>query len=221
MINWLFSRLQRPERGWDPVPDAYAREYAERQWLGDTAELTDRIEAETLPLAGREVLDLGAGPGHFTRAFAERGANVTWFDVSRNYQAFARERLADLNGGSGTVAWELGYLEEAARLGRTFDLVFSKICWYYCMDDRRFARLVHGLVRPGGWAYLITPYLESPEQQIGTLHRLRGRINDRLGIKVGHPYPTRDLIERVWRGLAVQEFSIETSPRNVTIRFRR
>ena len=50
MINWLFSRVQRPERGWDPVPGAYAREYAERQWRGDTAELTDRVEADTVPV---------------------------------------------------------------------------------------------------------------------------------------------------------------------------
>ena len=27
MINWLFSRVQRPERGWDPVPADHAQQY--------------------------------------------------------------------------------------------------------------------------------------------------------------------------------------------------
>ena len=218
MINQLFSRLQRPERGWDPVPDAYAREYAEAQWRLDTDALVDAVERETQPLAGKEVLDLGAGPGHFTGAFAARGARVTWYDISRNYQALARERLVDRNGG---IEWQLGYLDEAASLGRRFDLVFSRICWYYCVSDRRFARQIHALVRPGGWAHIVTPYLESREHSVSLSHRVRGQLNDRLALKIGHPFPTRRLIERVWRGLPMQHFDLDVSPRNVTVRFRR
>jgi SAM-dependent methyltransferase len=218
MINYLFSRVQRPERGWDPVPAPYAAAYAEQQWGADTRAVVDDLAERIGDLGGRRVLDLGGGPGHYTAEFARRGARVTWHDVSDAYRRLAHERLGSL---AEDVEWSLGYLEEAARFGPVFDLVFNRICWYYCMSDRHFARLVHGLVKPGGWAYIVTPYLESPTKRARLLHRARGRLNEHLGIKIGHPFPSLRLFRRVWRGLETRRFELEPNERNVTVLFQR
>lgn len=217
MINQLFSLIQRPERGWDPVPADHARGYAEEQWRTDTAPLADRLEQRVGSFRGRSVLDLGAGPGSYTLEFAKRGANVTWFDVSRTYRELARERIA---AQGAAVEFHLGYLEQARELGRRFDLVFSRICWYYSMSDRAFARILHGLVAPGGWAYVVTPCIEGWTDAAAT-HRLRSKLNDLTGLKVGHPFPTRALFRRVWAGLEMSEVEIDTPGRNVSILFRR
>lgn len=218
MINYLFSRVQRPERGWDPVPADYAAGYAEQQWGVDTRAAVDALEARIGPLAGRRVLDLGGGPGHYTHEFASRGARVTWHDVSATYRGIARNRLGP---AADRVEWSLGYLEDAARLGPAFDLVYNRICWYYCMSDRHFARIVHGLVRPGGWAYIVTPYLDAAGQRAGLRHRARGWLNERLALKIGHPYPTERLFRRVWRALETRQFELERSERNITVLFQR
>ncbi len=34
MINRLHAQFHRPENGWDPVPSAYARNYAGNEWHG-------------------------------------------------------------------------------------------------------------------------------------------------------------------------------------------
>ncbi len=217
MINQLLARVQRPERGWDPVPAEHAASYSNDQWSSDTAPLTDAIEQRVGPLAGREVLDLGGGPGSYTLAFARRGARVTWFDVSAHYREIARRRV---ESAGEQALFATGYLEEAPGLGRRFDLVFNRICWYYSMHDRAFARIVHGLVAPGGWAHVVTPCIDLyGETSLG--HRLRSRLNATTGFKIGHPFPTRRHFRRVWQGLECRTLEHGTSGRNATLWLQR
>ena len=118
--------------------------------------LLDQLEDWLGGLAGKRVLDLGGGPGHYTIAFARRGASVTWFDVSRNYQAMAQAKAAELLVAD-RVQFCLGYMDDASRaLADRYDLVFNRICWNYGRSDRAFADVVYQLVRPGGCGYVDT-----------------------------------------------------------------
>ena len=114
MINWLHQRLHDPAAGWDPIPGDYAREYARGEWANVDAGLLDGLESEIGSLRGRSVLDLGGGPGQFSVAFARRGARVTWFDVSGNYERIAREHARD---EGVEIDFVQGYLEQAVALG--------------------------------------------------------------------------------------------------------
>jgi len=71
--------------------DPAAREYDAAR-PSYPAALFDELEAEAGPLAGRLVLDWGAGTGISGRQLAERGARVVLLDVGEQMLRFARAR---------------------------------------------------------------------------------------------------------------------------------
>lgn len=192
MINRLHALLHRPEKGWDPVPAGYAAEYSRSEWdEGANEALLDELDRWAGGIAGKRVLDLGGGPGQYSVAFAKRKAIVTWHDVSRNYLEIAKRRAAD---EGVDVTFSIGYMEEAKG---TFDVVFNRICWYYCIDDRSFAKTVFDLVEPGGVGYIDTANSSEASTDPTTTLRLRTALNDRLGFKIGHPLPPHGRIARL------------------------
>lgn len=193
MINRLHSLFHRPEKGWDPVSTEYASQYAEGQWRNLNVSLINELEERIGGFRDKRVLDLGGGPGQYSVAFAQRGARVTWHDVSRTYQKIAASRAAD---AGVAVDFSLGYIDEADRFaGNPFDFVFIRLAWYYCINDRAFARLVYSIVKPGGAAYIDTntPAFEN----IRGIRHLFYFLNNHIGWKIGHPHPPRGRIARL------------------------
>jgi 2-polyprenyl-3-methyl-5-hydroxy-6-metoxy-1,4-benzoquinol methylase len=206
MINSLHARLHRPEKGWDPVPAAYAAEYSRAEWSrGADESLLDELDRWVHGLSGKRVLDLGGGPGHYSVAFAKRKALVTWHDVSRNYLDIAKRKAAE---AGVDVTFSLGYLEDARG---SFDLVFNRICWYYCRNDRQFAKTFFELVAPGGAGYIDTANSRDPSARSSLAQRVRAALNDRLGLKIGHPLPPHGRIERLLRQHGVEKLVTDYS----------
>lgn len=145
----------------------------------------DSLEERFGPLRGKRVLDLGGGPGHYSIAFAARGAEVTWHDVSRRYLEMTRLKAAQ---HGVVINLSLGYLEDARRFaGVGFDLVFCRICWRYCRNDRDFARLFYSLLAPNGVGYIDTNI--GIDSSASRRQCLQYRLNAAFGWKVGHPNP--------------------------------
>ena len=191
MINWLFSQLQRPERGWDPVPAEHAQQYSRGEWERVSEAVLDQLDEWLGGLAGKRVLDLGGGPGQYTVALARRGALVTWFDVSSNYLAMAQARAAELQVAD-RIQFRLGYMDDAPRvLAEQYDLVFNRVCWNYGRNDRSFANVIYQLVRPGGSGYIDTTNTLFAAGQLSGSARLRTWLNAACSIKIGHPNPPR------------------------------
>src|SRR5437868_9690221 len=106
-VNLLHSWLHRVETGWDPIPRDYAAEYEQRAWnIYNNENLVERLASLANGLAGKRVLDLGGGPGQYSVLFAQRGAQVVWHDVSREYARIARNRALAANV---EVEFSLGY----------------------------------------------------------------------------------------------------------------
>lgn len=207
LVNELLSYLQRPEKGWDPISKHYAEAYAQREWRHVDETLIDRLEAWLGGFPGKRVLDLGGGPGHFSVAFAKRGAEVIWHDVSLNYLEIAKRHAAS---HGVRVGFSLGYMEEARKFRATpFDLVFNRVCWYYCMNDARFARLLYSLLKPGGVAYVetnvFTGYPRSP------VRKIQQWLNNVVGYKIGHPFPPRGRVSKLFRRFPVEVLLDESS----------
>jgi SAM-dependent methyltransferase len=219
MINRFHSFFFTPLKGWDPVPSEHARRYAEGEWKEVDNSLVDMIEQRLGGLRDRRVLDLGGGPGQYSVAFAKRGANVTWHDVSENYRTFAADH-AKKEGVS--VEFSLGYLEDAIKyMDRPFDLVFSRLSWSYCMADGPFAQLFYDLVLPGmiGYIDVNTPAFAGHE----TWRRSIVYAVDRyMKIKIGHPYPQHGRVASLLLRHPMHRVEIDYSlPTNDRILFRK
>ncbi|SEA27850.1 Methyltransferase domain-containing protein [Thiothrix caldifontis] len=216
MINWLHSKWHRPEKGWDPVDPAWALEYAEAEWRMVDHALLDTLEAKLGGLAGKRVLDMGAGAGQYSVALAQRGADVTWHDISRTYRTFAQAKAAD---AGVTLHWSLGYLEETQALpAASFDLIFNRICWYYCQNDQAFARQLWGLLKPAGVLYIHTPNSQFHGEGMPTLARLRTWLNAQTGFKVGHPMLPPRRVANLFAALPISRLEADyRDPRNDVI----
>jgi SAM-dependent methyltransferase len=111
----------------------------------------DRLVDDVLAYArldGRRALEVGAGTGKATLAFAERGVAVTALEPDPAMAAVLTRRVADRPGITVTVAT----FEEAVGLppaGARFDLVYSAQAWHWTDPDTRWARAAAAL-RPGG-----------------------------------------------------------------------
>jgi 2-polyprenyl-3-methyl-5-hydroxy-6-metoxy-1,4-benzoquinol methylase len=200
LINHIHSIIYRPERGWDPVPRDHAERYSRDAWKCLDTNLIEAIGMRLGGFEGKAVLDLGGGPGQYSVAFAERGAYVHWHDISNRYREMLKKRL---DGSNLKIKMTLGYLEDIkqTRIYSTYDLVFCRACWNYCIDDLEFSRLIHSLIRPGGIGFI-----ESAITEFAVSHyprRLLEILYTEFGIKIGHPYPPSGKIaELVQKGSA-------------------
>lgn len=214
MINRLHAFLHSPEAGWDPVPETHVRKYADAEFrAGADGALVDQLDSWIGGLAGKEVLDLGGGPGHYSLEFARRGANVTWFDVSRGYRRYAEEKCL---AREVSVRFSTGYLDHAEKiLGRTYDLVFNRLCWNYSFNDATFAHMVYRLASPGGVIYIDTAHSASWRARGSSSVRLRTWVNDAFRLKVGHPYPPKGRIPLLLMKHPLRKMSVNyASPDN-------
>lgn len=189
MINQLHSFFYRIDSGWDPVPSQHVDWYFNYQWeRGVDQNVINRLESTLGGFAGKSVLDLGAGPGIYSIAFAQLGANVTWCDVSVGYKLLAEKKA--INSGCD-INFVVSYMDDAVRvLGRQYDLVFSRVCWHYCKSDRVFARDFYDLVSPGGFGYIHT-HNHNFDEGKGLVRVLQKGVYYIIGVKIGHPYPKR------------------------------
>jgi 2-polyprenyl-3-methyl-5-hydroxy-6-metoxy-1,4-benzoquinol methylase len=200
-INLLHSLVHRVEQGWDPISHEYADKYAEAAWHEERVALIERLEFFAGGFKGKRVLDLGGGPGQYSALMAQRGARVTWHDVSREYERVARVHA---QAAGVSIDFSLGYLEEAAKFEpQSFDIIFCRLCWSYCRSDRRFARLLYTLLRPRGVGYIEcnTPEFARPRR----LRKLSYWLNEHLWWKIGHPLPPHGRITKL-----VQKYPFET-----------
>jgi 2-polyprenyl-3-methyl-5-hydroxy-6-metoxy-1,4-benzoquinol methylase len=198
MINRLHAWLHRPESGWDPVPAAYAADYSAQEWDQIDHHLLDELEALVGGFTGKKILDLGGGPGQYTVAMAQRGGLVTWHDVSRTYLEMSR-RKADEFGLANRITFSLGYLDHAPRLlSERFDFVFNRICWYYGLGDKSFSAVVYAMVKPGGFGYVDTMHSAFKREQLSRAARVRTWLNEKTGIKIGHPMPPHGRLARLF-----------------------
>ena len=206
MINELHARLHRPEKGWDPIPPLHAQNYAAQEWnlaaSGTVSQDLDDLENQIGKLSGKRVLDLGGGPGQYSIGMAERGAIVTWHDISAAYRTVV---LAKAEAHHVTIETSLGYLEEAEKLNKNpFDIVFNRICWRYCMNDRRFAKIVYSLISPGGYGVIQEEYDEGIQ---GGKRKILIDFYRRTGVKIGHLYPVKGVIVASLSRLPVQNLT--------------
>jgi SAM-dependent methyltransferase len=101
-------------------------------------------------LAGQRVLDVGCGPGAFSRLLAYRGANVVGVDASPRMVAMARESAEEAGLGE-TARFEVADASAPRALPRgPFDLVTFVLSLQNMDDPAAVLRNAASVLRPGG-----------------------------------------------------------------------
>lgn len=117
------------------------------------------------PVAARRVLDVGAGPGVFTRRLLDRGASCCVVDLSHAMVAAARRQLL---GGSGRPSFIVGDIESLPFATGSFDAALCVgVLQYLPTLEASLAELAR-VVAPGGRLIVTFPNARSP---LNILHR--------------------------------------------------
>ncbi len=97
-------------------------------------------------LAGKDVLDLGCGPGIYAEIFADAGARVTAVDVTPRMLEIAKKRLK-----GRAVAFRLADLAEPLPFPDAgFDVAVAPLVLDYLEDWYAIFREIARVLRPGG-----------------------------------------------------------------------
>ena len=140
-----------PEREWQRM-ERHRTEFA----------VTLRALDAHLPAAPARVLDCGGGPGRYAIALAQRGYEVTLFDLSPELLVMAREKAAE--AGVTLHGFEQGTATDLSRFAAdSFDAVLLMGPLYHLLDEaerRQALAEAYRVVKPGGpvFAAFITRY---------------------------------------------------------------
>jgi len=127
-----FFNLKRSQEFWDSAADGFSRRIADNTNVAfnkDTDRLIAFLQQRSILTAESGVLDIGCGPGRFTREFAKISNHVTAIDISSNMIQHAKQNTAEEHRNHvdyETADWKL--LDLAARgWQKKFDLVFASM----------------------------------------------------------------------------------------------
>lgn len=125
------------------------------------------------PLAGQRVLDIGCGPGWYTRALRARGADVVPIDYSED-----ELRLS----GDPPAGAMVGDAMDLPLADRSLDGVFASNMLEHTPDSRRVIAEMARVLAPGGWIYLSWTNWFSPwgGHDMTPFHLLGSRLGARV-----------------------------------------
>ena len=214
--------FQKPAKGFDPVSKAFAEKYAANEYSKVDIGVIESIKTHLVDFQEKSILDLGAGPGQYSLEFAKRGAKVTWHDISQNYLEIAKNKAQSENIA---LNFSLGYLEEAQ--GK-FDMIFNRICWYYCINDYQFAKRIYNLVKKNGYGFIVVNNEKFLKEELAKetglkkeLIKLSYWLNENFNIKLTHVHPSHQKLSRIFARLNFKCLQIEQCGHNTLITFNK
>lgn len=115
---------------WEKRADKFKTRVVGERGKKRTDEVLDWLENQGVTLAGLKILDIGAGPGAFAFALAEKNAVVTALEPTTAMSSFIKEQIQHDGKTGVTVVQESWEDVDIEMKGWTeaFDLVFISMC---------------------------------------------------------------------------------------------
>tara|TARA_B100001121_G_C18460235_1_gene512913 strand:- start:21 stop:674 length:654 start_codon:yes stop_codon:yes gene_type:complete len=211
VINNIISKL-RLFLNPDPIPIEYALKYIDDSYLGIQYDKNIiKIVGEYINPGNTKILDLGAGPGLYCKKFYDLGAQVTWHDVSLKYKISAFTLMKSNNQN-----WNFK-LDIIDNIEGKYDIIFNRVCWYYCLDDKIFLKSIYNALNETG---VFVGVLHNENRlQINGFKRFFFKIqfifNEKFNIKIGHPPPSKEKINKIFSqynfsSLKIEDYGLDT-----------
>ena len=109
-----------------------------------------------------KLLELGCGPGNFTRDIAAKGVEVTAMDRSA-------KMIEKATGGNGSVEFIVGDALQTGLKADHFDFVLSSSLINVVPDDKKLLTEVARVLKPAGTASVLFP---TPKFDVGHAERI-------------------------------------------------
>lgn len=180
--------------------------------IGSTLQITGEEIAEVMNVEpGASVLDVAAGNGNATLAFARRWCDVTSTDYVDTLLARGKAR-ADAEGH--TVRFQIADAENLPFTDGAFDVVVSTFGVMFTPNQKRAAAELARVCRSGGRIGLAN---WTPESFIGALFKVLGQyVPPPAGVLSPALWGTKDWIER---SFADASNAIEFEPKHFRFRY--
>ena len=179
-VHWLRSRPEQKKLVYhcyydDPIEKAADRFYNSEEWHAVFQILRSHLPGK--------VLDIGAGRGISTYAFARLGCSVTSLepDPSPLVGSQAIRQLFSVTGLPVTIVEEAG--EQLPFAEASFDIVYGRAVFHHARDLKRFCSEAHRVLKPGGIFLMSREHVISQKKDLNSflnahpLHSLYGGEN--------------------------------------------
>lgn len=140
-------------KAWNAIAKTHYEHYHVEKLLSGEPLINELIQAEVGDVRGKSLIHLLCHIGTDTLSWGLLGARVTGVDISSASIRYAR-KIAHRMGMPATFIVS-DVLKLAGKLDAAYDIVFSStgvLCWLSDLD--RYAAVVRGLLKPGGFFYL-------------------------------------------------------------------
>lgn len=122
---------------------------------------TDRIDAalwpDGPPASGTRLVDIGCGPGTYTRRLAQRHPGLVAIGIDRSPRQLRRARDGARMAGIDNCRFELGDALGMPIADASVDAVLASRLLMVLTDPRRALAEIHRILRPGGRCFIAEP----------------------------------------------------------------
>ena len=109
--------------------------------------IRDYLGPAKVDVAGKSLLDISGGNGHFIKQIEKLGARITLTEINRKTIDYAKQKH-----GFDVLEYNLNEHDLPTVTGRKFDVVFARACVMFAKDLPKFVSELKRSLVPGGLA---------------------------------------------------------------------
>jgi SAM-dependent methyltransferase len=107
--------------------------------------IVDYLKPANVDVAGKNLLDISGGNGHFVKQIEKLGARITLTEINRKTIDYAKQKH-----GFDVLEYNLNQHDLPTVTGRKFDVVFARACLMFAKDLSKFVSEIKRSLVPGG-----------------------------------------------------------------------